>query len=357
MNQSFQSSELEVVFFQMDRAATGTEDLRFGSLSKVNIDISQGAGEKRIVEQGVHCHVEGLTAYRFGAAGMKTLAHVSGRDIGHQQPDVYDWAKILFHPDIQGLGATIEALNLLAAKFSAPFVFKATAPVTEANRYFHSWFQSTHNVRAGVVEGGHRCETAMRTFYGYKIDQTVPLLPTKDFRPINANSTLVQPFSVNVIQPDSKYHLISKDVLRKIRAYSQEAQELRSQVVKPTFKTLWWKIFVQCGALLQEERFLEFITMTNATFAAYEFQKKVKEDPFTVFIEAIKSVVTDRYFDTEPGRDDMKDVDKEAFLEDIKNKRLLGRNFKGIADVSAKWPSEETYYGIIYILTSSHAVS
>jgi hypothetical protein len=63
---------------------------------------------------------------------------------------------ILFHPDIQGLGATIQALNLLAAKFSAPFVFRATAPVADANRYFHSWFQSTNNVHAGVVEGGHK---------------------------------------------------------------------------------------------------------------------------------------------------------------------------------------------------------
>jgi hypothetical protein len=256
-------------------------------------------------------------------------------NIGYQ-PELYDWASILFQPDIQGLGATTEALNLLAAKFNAPFVFKATATVTEANRYFHSWFQSTHNVRAGVVEGGHRCETAMRTFYGYQIDQTVPLTPREDFRPIDANSTLVQPFSLNVIQPDSKHYLFSNTVLTLIRGYSQEAQELRSQVVKPTFKTLWGKIFSLCMAVVNQPRFANFREMTNETFLKYEFIKAVKADPFTVFIEEIKDVVVDAYFDTEPGREDMKNVDKAAFLKDIKALKCQGRNFTGITGVSAK---------------------
>jgi hypothetical protein len=338
-NQSFQSSELEVVFFQMGRPQENHEGLRFSSLSKLTVDIAPAGERKRIVEQNVTCHINGLTAYRFNVAGMKTLAHICGGSIGHQLPDVYDWGQILFHPEIQGLGATTEALNLLATKFNAPFVFKATAPVASANRYFHSWFQSTHNVRAGVVEGGHRCETAMRTFYGYKIGQTVPLETTLDFKTIDANSTLVQPFSVKVIQLDSKHHLISEDVLRRIRAYSKEAQGLRSQVVKPTPKTMWWKMYTQCMNVVKEKRFKVFAEMTTESFVAYPFEKAVADDPFTTFLEAIKDVVIDRYFDTEPGKAEMHAVIKAEFCNDVKVLKLLGRNFQGIKDVSAKQPA------------------
>ena len=345
-NQSFQSSKLEVVFYEIARAVE-SQELRFNSLSKLSVDISLGVDPKKkkivkIVDQAVTCQVTGLSAYRFGLNGMKTLAHVCGRPIGHQLPDVYDWAQILFHPEIQGLGATIEALNLLAAKFSAPFVFKPTARVVDANRYFHSWFQSTHNVRAGMVEGGHRCETAMRTFYGYKIGQTVPLVPLKDFRPIDANSTLVQPFSVNVIQPDSKHFLISDDVLGRIRDYSEEAQGLRSQVVNPTYKTMWWKIYSQCIKVVKQPKFKVFDGMTTKTFFEHPFEKSVVDDPFTAFIEAIKDVVIDRYFDTEPGKGEMQAVNKVDFVQDVKVLKLQGRNFQGIKDVSIKPPGADT---------------
>ncbi len=68
------------MFYQLDRAAEPKLSLRFSSLSKLNVGISQGEGERatRIAEQAITCTVTGLTAYRFGNAGMKTLAHVCG---------------------------------------------------------------------------------------------------------------------------------------------------------------------------------------------------------------------------------------------------------------------------------------
>ena len=337
-NQSFQSSEIEIMFYQLDRAAEPKSSLRFSSLSKLNVDISQGEGERatRIAEQAITCTVTGLTAYRFGNAGMKTLAHVCGGAIRCQTPDLYDWSQILFQPEIQGLGATIEALNLLAAKFNAPFAFKATAPVADANRYFHSWFQSTHNVRAGVVEGGHRCETAMRAFYGYQIGQTVPLVPLSDFRPIDANSTLVQPFATKVIQLDSKHHLISRKILREIQAYSLEAQVQRSQVVEPTTKIMWWEIYEKCLVVLNQDQFKAFSMNTDDKFLKSPFIKSVQEDPFTPFIEAIKDVVIEVYFGSAPGKTEMANVNKAAFIKDVKVTKLLGRNFKAMPEVSAK---------------------
>jgi hypothetical protein len=111
-----------------------------------------GNGQKAIIEDAVTCHVKGLMSCYFGAAGMKTLAHVSGGTIGHLGHDDYEWEKILFHPEIKGLGAEMVALNLLVAKFNALFKFKSMAPVPDANGYFHTWFQSTHNYASGWLK-------------------------------------------------------------------------------------------------------------------------------------------------------------------------------------------------------------
>ena len=78
-----------------------------------------------MMEDNLKCHIKGLEAYRFATNGMKALANVlqsEGEKVGYHD-DVYDWARILFHPEIRGLGATIEALNQLATKMNAPFVF------------------------------------------------------------------------------------------------------------------------------------------------------------------------------------------------------------------------------------------
>jgi hypothetical protein len=66
----------------------------------------------------------------------------------------------------------------------------------------------------------------------------------------------------------------------------------------------------------------------------------VADDPFTLFIEAIKDVVIDRNFETEPGKGEMQAVNKAAFCHDVKVPKLLGRNFQGIKDVSAKQPGQ-----------------
>jgi hypothetical protein len=45
-NQSFQSSELEVVFYEIARAVE-SQELRFNSLSKLSVDISLGVDPKK----------------------------------------------------------------------------------------------------------------------------------------------------------------------------------------------------------------------------------------------------------------------------------------------------------------------
>ncbi len=333
--QSFQSTELELLFYEMDRAVHPQKGVHYRSLSKFSMNCHPGNGQKAIIEDAVTCHVKGLTACRFGPAGMKTLAHVSGDTIGHDLGhDDYEWEKILFHPEIKGLGAETVALNLLAAKFNAPFKFKSTAPVPDANRYFHTWFQSTHNVRVGVVEGGHRCETAMRTFYGYKLAQNVPLVRLEDFTPIMAYSTLAQPFLVKVLQQDSKLHLMTNEDTRRIRQFSEESQNLQSQVVKATHKTMWWTMYTQCLAILLDPQYKYIAKMTNELFLAQPFEKSVQKDEFTNFIEAVKDVVINRYFDTEPGKTEMQDNDKAAFLAEVHPVRMQGRNFLAIKEVS-----------------------
>jgi hypothetical protein len=321
----------------MDRAETENDEVRYRSLSRFSIDCQPPNCNKPITESAVTCHIKGLKACRFMADGMETLAHVSGSPIGHQGFDTFQWEKLLFHAEITGLGAEIQPLNLLAKKFNAPFKFKSTAPVPDANRYFHTWFQSTHNVRLGVVEGGHRCETAMRTFYGYTLGQTVPLERLQDFTPIKAYSTLCQPFSVKILQQDVKQHLITSDILKAIRKFSKESQDLRCQVVKATHKTMWWTMYNECLAFVNSKKEkMYWGPMTNETFVEHPFKKVVNNDSITGFIETIKQIVIDRYFDTEPGKSEMTDNHKADFYAEVKKERLVGRNFAAVKEVSGK---------------------
>jgi hypothetical protein len=277
-----------------------------------------------------------LEASRFDAEGMKTLAHLmhpQGK-VG-QKEDLFDWTKILFHPDIRGLGATVESLNLLAKKMHAPFKFKATALVHEANRFFHSWFQSTHNVRIGIVEGGHRCETAMRIFYGYKIGQEVPLKQLEDFNPVDSNSTLVQPFSIKLVHPDTKHNLITTELIETIHKYSEDVQTQRNQVVQATYKQLWAQIYMDCAQVVTQEKYAEvFPLMTKETFIRLPLAKNAKVELVSEFIEDIKKAVIDRYWRMEPGKTEVKKLEKADFAKLVKRKKMLGRNFHGIREVS-----------------------
>ena len=120
--QSFQNSELEVCFFQIARAPKANGGLPFSSLSRLNVRYRQEKGMKPIMEDNLKCHILGLDAYRFAANGMKALAHVlqsEGEKVGFHD-DVYDWARILFHPEIRGLGATV---HLKGVSHPSPNVF------------------------------------------------------------------------------------------------------------------------------------------------------------------------------------------------------------------------------------------
>jgi hypothetical protein len=329
-NQSFQASDLEVAFFQVVRASRTDSGLPFSSLSRIDVVLQDH------MRQGVVCEVVGLEAYRFDTTGMKALAHVlwSQGKVGHQQDDLYDWTKILAHPEIRGLGATIEALNALAQKLNAPFSFKATASVPECNRFFHQWFQSTHNVRLGVVEGGHRCETAMRVFYGYGIGQTAPLRHKNDFRPINATSTLVQPCGLKVMHPHDSTIMYTEQVVKDIRDYSGQVQKQRTLVVKPTYKQLWKTIYTECLNLLDETEFERYKTWDIDAFIEEKFEKSADADKMCVFIERIKKIVCDLYFAYEPGKSEMAHIQRTDFDGIINRQKTSGRNFIAIRIVS-----------------------
>jgi hypothetical protein len=346
--QSFQNSELEVCFFQIARAPKANGGLPFSSLSRLNVRYRQEKGMKPIMEDNLKCHILGLDAYRFAANGMKALAHVlqsEGKKVGFHD-EVYDWARILFHPEIRGLGATIEALNQLATKMNAPFVFKATASLPDAHRFFHSWFQSTHNVRVGMVEGGHRCETAMRIFYGYGIGQTVPLQHLDSFRQIDANSTLVQPFSIKVIQTDKTHHLITEGILNLMKNYSRAVQKSRDQLVRSTYKQLWMEIYEECSKITLHPKYTKFQEMTIDTFIDEVFHKTPVEDDLTSFVEDIKMAVINKYWENEPGRTEVENIDKQAFVDRLRTPKMVGRNFMGIREVSGKQRQKNPYYDI-----------
>jgi hypothetical protein len=349
--QSFQNSELEVCFFQIERAPKTSSGLPFSTLSRLNVRYRPKKGLKPlkpIMEDNLKCHIKGLEAYRFATNGMKALAHVlqsEGEKVGFHD-DVYDWARILFHPEIRGLGATIEALNQLATKMNAPFVFKATASLPDSNRFFHSWFQSTHNVRVGMVEGGHRCETAMRIFYGYGIGQTVPLQHLDSFRQIDANSTLVQPFSIKVIQTDKTYHLITEALIDRLKKYSSSVQKSRDQVVRSTYKQLWMDIYEDCSNITLLPKYKKFQEMTIDKFIDEVFHKTPVEDDLTSFVEDIKMAVINKYWQDEPGRTEVENIDKQGFMERLHTPKMQGRNFMGVREVSEKKCQKNLCYAI-----------
>ena len=131
----FQSADLKVAFFEVIHVQEGSDTTRVCSLSKLTVDCPTGVGDERIKAKPVTCEVKGLITHSFRYSGMRTLAHVlhSGGAIWHKNQELYEWAQILYHPEIQGLGASLEAINNLAQKLNAPFKFKSTASIPHAN--------------------------------------------------------------------------------------------------------------------------------------------------------------------------------------------------------------------------------
>jgi hypothetical protein len=300
--------------------------------------------------QGVVGKVTGLEAYKLDTPGMRILAHIlnsQGR-VGYQKEDLYDWTKILVHPDIRGLGATIDALNAFAFKLNAPFTFHPRASVPDSNRFFHAWFQSTHNIRLGVVEGGHRCETAMRVFYGYSIGQTVPLSRLQNFRAINATSTLVQPCGLKVIHTHDSI-LYNEQMVKELRRYSGKVQEQRILVVKPGYKQLWKTIYMKCFDMLDEKDFQRYSSWNIDSLVEEKFEKVAEADKIWRFIERIKEIVCDVYFEIEPGRSELAHVKRKDIDQLLGTKKTSGRNSFSIRAVSAT-----NYVTSIYNATHSH---
>jgi hypothetical protein len=219
---------------------------------------------------------------------------------------------------------------------------------------FHSWFQSTHNIRMGIVEGGHHCETAMRIFYGYKIGQDVPLTHKTDFNPVNENSTLVQPFSIKLVHPEAKHHLVTAELVAKLKDYSEAIQTQRQQLVEATYKQLWNQIYLDCAKVVAKSRYKGvFEPMTQEELTKMEFEKKTKDDIVSAFIEDIKTAVIDRYWEMEPGKTEVKKLEKETFLELVHKGKTIGRNFHGIREVSGA-PCRGTHSSAIYLRVLHH---
>lgn len=330
-HQTFQASDLEVAFFQLVRASDSGSGLPLSSLSRFTLT------EGKKVQEGAVCEVKGLASYRLDTAGMKMLAHVlySQGHVGHQNDDLYDWSKILVHPDIRGLGATIDALNAFALKLNAPFTFQARASVPDSNRFFHAWFQSTHNVRLGVVEGGHRCETAMRVFYGFDIGQAAPLYRLPSFRAIDTTSTLVQPCGLKVIHPHDNTYLYNESLVEEIRDYSGQVQKQRILVVKPNYKQVWKAIYMDCLDLLDEPDFQKYDTWDIDALVAEKFEKVAANDNICDFIERIKTIVCDKYFEMEPAKSELAHISRGDINAMLTTKKTKGRNNICIRTVSS----------------------
>jgi hypothetical protein len=335
-NQTFQNGDMEVAFYRIATAENNGPGLPFTSLSSVKMRYAKSAGQPRIKHDALKCCVKGMDAYMLDDAAMAPLAHICSGGIGRtSNPNLYDWPAMLGNQVITGLGATIHALNQLATTMNAPFTFDAKAPVPAANRFFHSWFQSLHAVRMAVIEGGHRCETAMRLFYGYDVGQEAPLQYKPGFRAISSYSTMVQPLAIRIVNPDRQHNMITQGLIKELQAYSDTIQQQRDQTVKTKYKQLWDTIYDDCMDVVMKPEYEMFQNMFLQDFVDLDFEKNKQEDIFCIFVEDIKQAVLDRYYNKEPGRTNVMHVPQGNMEHHLAKLKLVGRNYKGIQEVCA----------------------
>jgi hypothetical protein len=333
-NQTFQNGDMEVAFYRMERAENNGPGIPYTGLSTVKMQLNTNSGED-YTPDALKCCVTGMDAYILDDAAMAPLAIIFAGGIRRTFiPHLYDWTTMLGNQVIAGLGATIHALNQLAIAMNAPFTFDAKANVPDANRFFHTWFQSLHAVRMAVIEGGHRCETAMRLFYGYDVGQPAPLQRKPAFKAISSCSTMVLPVAIRILNPQRQHNLITPTLVTEFQDYSDTIQQQRDQSVRSTYKQLWRVIYDDCLNILMTERFSVFQDMQLADFVTLDFEKDKHMDIFSLFIEELKQAITDRYYSAEPGRTSVRDVTRATFQVQLKKGKLTGRGFNGIKEVS-----------------------
>jgi hypothetical protein len=337
-----------VAFYRIGRSTSRKYDLPFKSLSLVHYDdrvttrhpTTGRIRQCEVNNQGVRCCVQGLSACLLNDTYMRPLAQLFPGNLNHQStPPLYDWGALLGYHDARGgLGATVSALNQFAETLHAPFAFQETADVAECNRFFHMWFQSLHAVRLTIIEGAHRCETAMRLFYGYGIGDKVPLQRDDNFQPINPSSSMVVPINVRVVTPNQRHSgVITNEVLSDLREYSDSVQQERSRIVLPTYTTLWRTIYDACfDQVLEQPRFKEvFHDLTLPKFMNLPFVTQTHDDLFSQFVDEIARVVVDTFYTTEPGRTAVQGIPRAEAIQHTQKTKIRGRNNKGIREASA----------------------
>jgi hypothetical protein len=333
-NQTFQNGNMEVSFYRMATAENNGHGFPFTSLSTVKMRFNSGTGEQ-IKPNALKCHVTGMDAYVLDNAAMTPLAHIFAGGIRHtKEPHLYDWTQMLGNKTIPGLGATVHALNQLALIMNAPFTFDNKASVPDANRFFHTWFQSLHAVRMAVVEGGHRCETAMRLFYGFEVGQPAPLQRKSTFTAIGSNSTMVLPVAIKILNNLPPHTKITDSVVANLQEYSDVIQQQRDQTVRSTHKQLWQVIYDDCFEVLMSEKYSIFQAMSLSDFVSLRFESKKCDDTFCTFIDELNQVITNRYYRQEPGRTEIRNLPREQFQIQLDKPKLQGRGFKGLSQVS-----------------------
>lgn len=111
-----------------------------------------------------------------------------------------------------------------------PYIYDNNKILAQNRCDFQDFFYCLTSIRCAVVEGGHHCEAASRTLWGYQLCELIPLEHNKELD-VPKSSTLFRTIWTQLYYCQDQNKKLDEIILKYLQAMNQKVAEQKTLIV------------------------------------------------------------------------------------------------------------------------------